>query len=351
VAVRDLIDILTWQRASGTASEATFVAQKIATLPGIKTDGYGNYHLQVGDEDPIVMWSCHTDTVTRFSGRQNVKWVEKGILGLNNPKPGQCLGADDGAGLWMMLEMIKAGKPGYYVFHRDEEVGGLGSSYLQQNPQYFPPTLKIAIAFDRAGTKDVITHQAFSRCCSTEFAESLAAQLGMGYVPDDTGVFTDTANYTTLIAECTNLSVGYEHQHGIRETLDVEHIQKLLKVILELDVSKLTIKRDPSVIDDNDMWSEYGGGYSKYSSGGYGHGGGGYRPYDCDVEDRWQDPADNYEAGGDDLPKTFGKRGPDYGDMVRNHPGIAARLLEELGVEAAEFRAHVFAFSGQLYDV
>src|ERR1041384_2528881 len=191
VAVKDLIDILTWQRGPGTKSEATFVMQKIATIPGIQVDGYGNYHLQVGEADPLILWSCHTDTVTRREGRQNVKWIDKDTLALNNGVPGQCLGADDGAGIWLMLEMIKANKPGYYVFHRDEEIGGLGSSYLKANPQYFPPSLQIAIAMDRSGTGDVITHQGFSRCCSDDFARSLAAQLGGNFRPDDTGVFTD----------------------------------------------------------------------------------------------------------------------------------------------------------------
>ena len=324
MAVRDLLDILSWQRGAGTRSHATFVHQKIATIPGIQQDGYGNYHLQVGDEDPIILWSCHTDTVTKNEGRQNVKWIAKDVLGLNNGRPGQCLGADDGAGIWLMLEMIAAGKPGYYVFHADEEIGGLGSSYLKDNPQYFPPTLKIAIAMDRSGTSDVITHQGFSRCCSDAFARSLAAQLGGTFRPDDTGVFTDTANYTGLIAECTNLSVGYESNHGPREVLDVAHLKALREALINLDQSKLVIEREPG--EEDDMWSNYSGGHYYYPSspnmGGYDNGG--TPPF---------------------HPKV------DYADIVRNHPGIAARLLEELGVEVAEFRAHVFAFSGQLYEV
>lgn len=338
MAVRDLINILSWQRASGSKSEAAFVYQFISTIPGIQSDEYGNYHLQVGAEDPLVMWSCHTDTVTRHEGRQNVKWVSKGILGLNNGKTGQCLGADDGAGVWLMMEMIKAGKPGYYVFHRDEECGGLGSTYLKDNPQYFPPSIKIAIAMDRAGKTDVITHQAFSRCCSDTFARSLANELGLGFMPDDTGVFTDTANYTGLFAECTNLSVGYERNHGPMETLDVDFLQKLLAALLALDQTKLVIEREPGAED------EYAG-FSKYASGYYSPGASS-APWD-DVEDRWQDPADNYSAG---VSRDFAPSDQlDYRELVQKHPDIGARLLEELGVEVAEFRAHVFAFTGQIY--
>ena len=38
-----------------------------------------------------------------------------------------CLGADDGAGIYIMLRMIETKKPGLYVFHRGEERGGIGA--------------------------------------------------------------------------------------------------------------------------------------------------------------------------------------------------------------------------------
>jgi hypothetical protein len=320
--IKDLLEILSWQRGAGTKSEQQFVDLHIASIPNIEKDDYGNYHLMIGDQ-PNVMWSCHTDTVTRREGRQNVKWMSKGLLGLQNGKAGQCLGADDGGGIWLMKEMIKAGKEGYYVFHRDEECGGLGSSWLSKNAFYFPDTLTMAIAMDRAGTQDVITHQGFERCCSDEFARSLAAQLGKGWVPDDSGVFTDTANYTSLIPECTNLSIGYEHNHGPRETLNTDHLQRLRDSLLALKVSDLVVKRDPTVNEYADGMA----GYARYLD-----------------DDFWENDPNRFPA------LTVVKQKEDFADIVRKHPGVAARLLEELGVEFAEFRAHVFAFTGQVYD-
>jgi len=339
MAVRDLLNILSWQRGAGTKSEASFVYQHIATIPGIKVDEYGNYHLQIGD-DPVILWSSHTDTVTKNEGRQNVKWIAKDMLGLHNGKPGQCLGADDGAGLWLMMELIAAGKEGYYVFHRDEEIGGMGSSWLSKNAHYFPPTIRAAIAMDRAGTRDVITHQYMSRCCSNEFALSLAAQLDGDFQPDDTGVFTDTANYTDLIGECTNLSVGYEHNHGPREILDVAHLKRLRQSLIDLDVSKLEFKREPGEQDPNDYYSHYAGNNYAHAYGG-GHGFPDSFPFDVDDDDDVYSA--RYGASGTPLSKRY-----DFGDAVKDYPGIAARLLEELGIEFDEFRAHVFAFTGNL---
>lgn len=319
---KDLIEILSWCRGAGTKSEEEFVRRYIATIPNIERDGYGNYHLQIGDS-PKVLWSCHTDTVTRKEGRQNVKWLSKGLLGLKDGKPGSCLGADDGVGVYLCMEMIKANKPGYYIFHRDEEIGGLGSSYLKNNPEYIPETIQMAIAMDRAGTGDVITHQGFSRCCSQEFAVALAKQLGAGWRPDDTGIFTDTANYVGIIPECTNLSVGYESNHGPRETLDVEHVVRLRQLMLDLDVDQLPVVR---IASDEEDWN--------------------FEQWRYQYDNQHYDPFSG-------TTYTIGKpqsKGLDMETMVANHPAIAAKLLEEIGIDPNELNAHIFALAGVRYD-
>lgn len=318
-AARDLIEILTWCRGAGTKSEEQFVQLHIATLPGATRDAFGNYHVLVGGSNPQVLWSCHTDTVTHKEGRQNVTWVSKGVLGLQNAKPGMCLGGDDGGGVWLCMEMIKNNIPGLYIFHREEEIGGNGSSFIAKNSHLIPKTIMYAIAMDRAGTGDVISHQGWSRCCSDDFAESLAQSLGDGWKPDDTGVFTDTANYTQIIPECTNLSIGYEHNHGPREILDFKHLLRLRDSLFKLDVNSLPVSRDPSEPDD------YAGYYSL--RGG---------------NQSWM--YESYPA------LTIVKEEPDMTAMVSECPGVAARLLEELGIEPAEFRAHCFAFTGRLIN-
>lgn len=346
--MKDLIEILTWCRGAGTNSERDFVSEHIASIPGIWPDEYGNYHLTIGT--PTILWSCHTDTVTRKEGKQNVKWLGKGILGLNNAQQGQCLGADDGAGLWIMLELIKAEKPGHYVFHRDEEIGGLGSSWISKNLHVLPAGLKAAIAMDRCGTNDIITHQMGMRTASDDFANSLADQLPQGMRRDEGGVFTDTANYTDVIGECTNLACGYERNHGPNETLDTKHLRNLRDALLALDETKLVFKREPGEYD----YSDYGYGY------GYGHGMGSYPSSSVTTtsDSRYADPAWSEYMDDEDL-NTYhgentapfdggGERTLSMSDMVSEAPAVAARLIEELGVSKDEFRAHVFALTGRL---
>ena len=100
-----------------------------------------------------------------------------------------------------------------------------------------------AIAFDRRGTGDVITHQCRVRTCSMDFAQALAAQLGLGFAPCAEGVFTDTAHYAGLIPECTNLSIGYEHAHTGMEYQDYGFLEYLLPALLRVEWAALPVAR------------------------------------------------------------------------------------------------------------
>ena len=295
-----LLEILSWARPHDSSIERAFCREYLDSIPGMSADGFGNRMLTIGDTSR-VMWSCHVDTVSARGGRQDVGIDENGIAGLCNGKPGMSLGADDGAGLWIMLAMIADRRPGLYVFHRGEEQGCLGSHWIRKNNPALLEGIDAAIAFDRAGLSDVITHQSFGRTCSDVFANSLASALNASnetfrYAPDNTGVFTDTNEYADLLPECTNLSVGYRGQHGPRETLDVDHCEKLLAAMLTLDASRLVIDRDPTLEDDRWGW--------------------------C---------------------RNFGGHRDDFVDTVAEYPWLAARMLEECGVSLADFRMAVWA--------
>src|SRR3546814_4503361 len=81
---------------------------------------------------PRTLWSCHVDTVAAVGGAQAVGIDAHGVAHLCDGKAGMSLGADDGAGLWIMLGMIAAAFPGLYLFHRGEEQGCLGSRWIDR---------------------------------------------------------------------------------------------------------------------------------------------------------------------------------------------------------------------------
>lgn len=256
-----LLDMLTYRRPAGSQTESAFIDRFIAPLPNAGRDAFGNWHIWIG-QSPIV-WSTHTDTVHRSDGRQTVSYDPKtGRIGVSRrSKRGRrpedrssCLGADDTAGVFLAVSMIRANVAGHYIFHYGEEIGGYGSSDLAMNAPDLLADARFAIAFDRKGYGDIITHQAFDRCCSDLFAHSLADQLnttgnGLTFRPCDSGLFTDTANYTNIIGECTNLSVGYFDAHSRSETLNAHFLARLLPALCAIDPDRLADMRKSGEID------------------------------------------------------------------------------------------------------
>lgn len=224
-------------------------------------DTYGNLYKVVGDGSSKVVWSSHTDTVHRMDGMQNVM-VANNYAALAADETSNCLGADCTTGVFIMTEMIKAGIPGLYIFHRDEESGGKGSSRFAITHRGLLEKYDFAIAFDRRATTSVITFQG-ERCCSDDFAASLIEQMS-SYKKDTGGTFTDTANYTHIISECTNLSVGYYNEHSKTEMQDLEHIKELLSAMLTLDQSKLVCKRDPKAPAEYPSYADFGWGRTRH---------------------------------------------------------------------------------------
>lgn len=229
--------------------ESYIIKKLLMPLEGAQYDDFGNVIVKINGIGDNIMWACHTDTVHRADGAQRVVLKVDGTLVLSGSSS-NCLGADCGAGMWLMREMILAGKPGLYVFHRGEECGGLGSRWIAANTPELVKEIKACISLDRRGIDSVITKQSAARC-SNEFADSLIAALDMGYEKDTGGTFTDSASYVSLIGECTNISVGYYNQHTSKEELDTKHLVALRHKLVSLDTTKLVFKLQPGEGENN----------------------------------------------------------------------------------------------------
>jgi len=246
----ELIRMLTYMRPAGSKSEGEFIRTFIAPLA--EQDRFGNLWRTIGDGSNGILWCSHTDTVHAEAGRQEVMCRE----GVARAPYSNCLGADDTTGVWLMVNMIRAGVPGTYCFHRGEECGGIGSGAVAASTPERLASIRFAIAFDRKGYADIITHQFTGRTASDEFAESVAAVLKpLAYQACDGGTFTDTASYEAIVPECTNIAVGYHAQHTKEEWQDVGFAERLLKQIISADWSGLVCARDPKVVE-LERWSD-----------------------------------------------------------------------------------------------
>jgi hypothetical protein len=189
----------------------------------------------ISGEGEKTLFCCHLDTVHDGNGMQRV--VERD--GLISTPNGECLGADDGAGIWLLLSLIAARVPGTYLFHADEEIGCLGSRWLAAFEPAWLCGFQRCISLDRPGMRNVVTHFCGQRGCSDAFASRLAGRLnahlpGHALSPSDRGGLTDVIEYIGLIPEVTNIATGYLGQHGPQETLDANYLTGLRHALLSV---------------------------------------------------------------------------------------------------------------------
>lgn len=320
--VKALCEWLSYMRPAGSEAEQEFIERflnPLRELPHVQAfqDEKGNLYL-ITDERSTTLFTAHTDSVHRQSGRQKVYHAKGFLEGVED-----CLGADDGAGCWLLAEMVKAGVAGTFMFAREEEVGGLGSKYAASTFDSWLGSFDRVISFDRRGTSSVITHQSGLRCCSDDFATALGGLLGAempewhkGFALDDGGSFTDSKNFTGLIAECTNLAVGYEHEHWEDEALDCNYLIALRDACVRIDWETLPTVREAGSVEQ----LNYG-----YGAGYYGFGEPVDRGY---LSGCWEEKVGSTNAVTvDDL---YEMDDWELEAFVADEPGQAARLMGEL---------------------
>lgn len=251
--MEQLISILETRRQHNSEGEASFIERFILPLnPKAYTNPKGEVIAYVVDNThghSKVLWSSHIDTMHRDKNNSLTQevWVsDDGVAFVTDTA--DCLGADDGAGMYLMFNMIMSDVAGTYIFHRGEEIGCWGSGEMAVHHTDWLKGFTHAIAFDRRGTTSIITHQRGERCCSDALGNQLASLFGMRYELDPTGVYTDTAEYMEIIPECLNVSIGYDSEHSHFETLDTTHVLALRDAIcaLDWDAISLVVERDPS---------------------------------------------------------------------------------------------------------
>lgn len=243
---------------------------------GLKEDEHGNLFIKIGESD--VMFTSHLDTAT--ISLTDVNHVFEGDIIKTDGK--SILGADDKAGVTVMLYMIEKKVPGLYYFFLGEEVGCVGSKKLAtEHKENKIEGINKVVSFDRRGTNSVITYQSSKRCCSDEFGDALSKEFNrvettFKYEKDDTGVLTDSVQFINIYPECTNISVGYYSEHTTSERQDISHLEKLAKACVNVNWNNLPVKRDPSKTE----YKSYGG-YGRYKHYGW---------------DDWDDDDGNYTS-------------------------------------------------------
>lgn len=299
--MNELRAMLSYRRPVDSKSEAAFIKRFLTPLSPT-VDSAGNRIVTVG-KDPTILFASHMDTVHAKEGRQSVRCNKTGLFTLaTRSKKSHCLGADDTAGIWLMVNLIRREIPGLYIFHAAEEVGCIGAKHIYDETPGLLRGIEQSLEFDRRGRASIVTHQMGSRCASEAYAVALGDALYMDHNPDPTGIFTDNEIYSSLIPETVNVSVGYEYAHSPNECLDSVYLRDLLERLSVIDFNALPIKRNPATSDEHIVCR------SVYAS-------------------EWYDDSTDY----------------DLYDAVIAHPDIATTLLEDCGIVAADFDVSRFS--------
>lgn len=209
-------------------------------IPNPKIDQFGNRYIIIGEGPQRHLFTCHLDTYPLSSFSEEVTIIEHDNIIRTDGKT--LLGADDKAGMTVLLTMIEAGIPGIYGFFLAEEIGRLGSENATQDPIWVKmmQDVKAVISFDRKGTNSIITKQRKQRTCSTAYAKQLQLafqEAGLSLKLDPKGSVTDSYSFFEQYPEieCTNISVGYENAHSVSEYQDIAYLEQLCHAVTHMN--------------------------------------------------------------------------------------------------------------------
>ena len=164
---------------------------------------------------PITL-VAHLDTVFKnppediyYDRQKNVIWSPTG------------LGADDRAGIFAIVKIIRQGYLPHIILTTNEEMGAIGAKKLVSEIKEPFADMKYIIELDRRGTNDCV----FYGCNNKDFIDYIES---FGFV-EEFGTFSDISEICpTWKVAGVNLSIGYKNEHSISETL---HVNSLLFTI------------------------------------------------------------------------------------------------------------------------
>ena len=183
-----------------------------------------NYLIAEGDV-PIAL-VAHLDTVHVvepfqffYDEKEMVMWSPQG------------LGADDRAGVILILSILSEGYRPHLIFTTGEEHGGIGANKLVKDYNEVPFNIDFMIELDRCGSEDAV----FYNCMNLSFIDYICS---FGFTFEE-GSFTDICilGQNWNIA-AVNLSVGYYNEHTKAEYWDLFEADDTITKVINILRSK-----------------------------------------------------------------------------------------------------------------
>ena len=170
---------------------------------------------------------AHMDTVfpipadeVFYDREKNVMWSPEG------------LGADDRAGVFIILQIIRKGLRPHIILTTDEEIGCVGASaVIEDYPNHPFKELNYLIQLDRRGSNDCV----FYDCDNRDFVKYIES---FGFV-ETIGTFSDISIICPdWQVAGVNLSVGYRDEHSTSEILYIQSLKRTLNRTIKMLLDK-----------------------------------------------------------------------------------------------------------------
>jgi tripeptide aminopeptidase len=189
-----VLNILKVRRHSNTPVEVQFVAdlQEFFNTKGAVTsrDAFGNLYVVKGEATQYRCLVAHTDINQTHRDNVRVYMNKDWIFGFDMEEGCQCgLGADDGIGISLAIEMFNRFDAIKLFFPMQEEIGCIGSSRCDVS--FFSDCTMILQGDRRSFSNDLIVFTNGIQTCSEEFVEA-ASEISdkYGYAAAN-GICTD----------------------------------------------------------------------------------------------------------------------------------------------------------------
>lgn len=211
-----------------------------------------DYIVAIGDIPVGIV--AHMDTVHKlpvkelfYDQKKNVLWSPQGI------------GADDRAGIYAMIEILRRGYRPTLILTTDEECGALGASALISDLPQTPCELNFLIELDRRGKDDCV----FYDCDNVDFETYIESY---GFVTQ-WGSFSDISYICPAWKTAgVNLSIGYQDEHSYAERLYVDYMFDTIDKVCTL-FNCLDEEKDKFIyIQAQNAYPSFRGGYDYYGN-------------------------------------------------------------------------------------
>lgn len=212
----------------------------------------GSFVCAIGDT-PICL-VAHLDTVHKtapnemyYDREENVIWSPNG------------LGADDRAGVYAIMTLIKRGLRPTVLFTWDEEIGGVGAQNAA-TVLNLEDTVDFCIELDRRGKNDSVYYD----CDNPDFEEYIN---GFGFE-------TAIGSFSDICFLCpewkvagVNLSIGYVNEHTAKEMLHVDWMMNTIDRVEQICLSDAYDKEKFKYIESPTSYSVSSWGGVNYWNG------------------------------------------------------------------------------------